>query len=311
MNDTGYTEGDSQILKIIIWIIISSGGVGKTYLAQTIQAIAQILGVDIHLASQDRGNQAIKHAIATANIIDPKANAEDARRIVSKVQNREIFCIDVGANAATEESDPLAFGKALNFEAASRGAKLIAVVPTAPLKINGGPTATTTAGDLLNEEISVHLVKNHQNLSQEFGKMEVIDNVDISELPYMPSGLLALIRRRKNSFADPYLDPEPGYGLAGNLIGNWLAEAAKMPLMSEIFGDKISEMVLPKELKPQPLAYTLERLSHVTDKAIDANAQVSLAEKQMLSAPDSDLALAAACRKWRHAHAVYQEAIRD
>lgn|GEM_PF-4363446 len=311
MNDTRNTVSDTQILQAIIWIVISSGGVGKTYLAQTIQAIAQILGVDIHLASQDRGNQAIKHAIATASIIDPKATAEDARRIVSKVQYRELFCIDVGANAATEESDPLAFGKALNLEASSRGAKFIAVVPTAPLKINGGPTATNTAEDLLNEGISVHLVKNHQNLSQEFGEMKAIDNVDTSELPYMPTGLLAIIRDRNGSFADPYLDPKPGFALAGNMIGNWLAEAAKMPLMSEIFGDKITEMVLPIDLKPPQLAYTLERLSHVTDVAIAANEQVSLAEKKMLSAPDDDLALAAACRKWRHTHAEYHGAIKD
>ena len=311
MNDTRYTLSDSHILQFIIWIMISSGGVGKTYLAQTIQAIAQILGVDIHLASQDRGNQALKHALATANIIDPKANAEDARRIVSKVQNREIFCIDVGANPATEESDPLAFGKALNLEAASRGAKLIAVVPTAPLKINGGPTTTTTAGDLLNEGISVHLVKNHQNRSQEFGQMDVIDTVETSELPYMPAGLLALIRRRNGSFADPYLDPEPGYTLAGNMIGNLLAEAAKTALMSEIFGDKVAEMALPKDRIPPPVTYSLDRLSQVTDKAIAANSQVWLATRGMLSAADDDLALATACRKWRHAYAEYHEAIRD
>lgn len=303
---------EQPILKIIVWIIISSGGVGKTLLAQTCEAIAHLLGADILLASQDRGNQALKHALGKSVVqIDPSSLAQDARRIVSRVQSREIFVIDVGANAATKEHDPLPFAAALNDEATKRGARMIAVVPAAPLKIHCAETANDTALDLMNEGIDVHVVKNHLNQSGNFGKMDLVDGVEMSELPFLESGLLELLRIREGSFADAYLDPEPGFELAGNHIGAWLENASKMPLMRDIFGPEVSEIRIPDRRRPKPISRVLNQLSDVTDPVLEANYEMAAAHLGLFDSQLDDAAQLAALARYRVAHSTWAKSRRQ
>lgn len=274
----------STILQLIVWIINPAGGVGKTLVAQVIDAIGQLTSTDVFLASQDRGNQALKHVLESAGLVDPSSLPKDAVRIVSRVENREIFVIDVGANPSSKEYDPLPFGAALNAEIAARNGRMIAVVPTTPLKIRGSATAANTARDLINEGIDVHVVKNHQDLSGRFGDLAVADEVQVSELGHLPSGLMALIREREGSIADLYLNPAEGYELAGDYIGDWLMTASRAPLLRSIFGDKISGLSMDPSRLPRPHFTAIKTLADVTDEALRLNWDRRAAYETMLDA---------------------------
>ena len=217
------------ILQTIVWIINPAGGVGKTTIAQCMQALSHMIGIDMHLASQDRGNQALKHAFPETHLIAPDALAPDAFRVVSRVENREIFVIDVGANPSGPDYDPLPFALALQAEVSQRGGKMIGVVPVTPLKINGCASALSTVRSLQNEGIETHLVKNHQDASRRFGELELPEGVPISELKYLPSGLMSLVRDHVGSIADLCRNPDPDFTLAGGHIEQWLVDAARDP----------------------------------------------------------------------------------
>ncbi|MEL7686075.1 hypothetical protein AAG596_01105 [Citromicrobium bathyomarinum] len=292
----------SPILKKVVWIINPAGGVGKTLVTQVIEGLAQINGTDVVLASQDRGNQAIKHALSDANIIAANSLPKDAVRIISRVENRELFLIDVGANPSSEEYDPLPFGAALNAEITARGGNMVVVVPTTPLKIHGNKTAARTARDLLNEGFEVHVVKNHQNQSGGFDDLDVPIGVQVSELDHLPSGIMALVREHSGSIADLYLSPEPDYRLAGGHIGQWLLDASQQPVMQSVFDGNVSGLSIPEDRRPRQTMTGLEKLSHVTDQALTRNYGKYDAFHKLLNA-GSDIEVLAAARAFQRAMA--------
>lgn len=296
---------DSPILHTIVWIINPAGGVGKTMVARVIEGISQMIGVDVALASQDRGNQALKHALDNAHLIKAESRTQDAVRIVSRVENREIFVIDVGANPSSSEYDPLPFGAALNAEITGRGGRMIAVVPTVPLKTYGSETAMRAAQDLLNEGLDVHVVKNHQDRSGNFGKLVLPDSVKVSELGHLPSGIMALAEEERGSLSDPYLTPVPGYRLAGGFIGRWLINASREPLMLSLFRGATSGLSVDPDRHPRPTFEVLDRKSQVTDEALLNNyAKFDAFERLRRARSDSELLTAARefqrmCESWK------------
>ncbi|MBL45748.1 MAG: hypothetical protein CMN71_13795 [Sphingomonadaceae bacterium] len=285
---------NSSILKTIVWIINPAGGVGKTLVTQAVEGLAHFIGMDVVLASQDRGNQAIKHALSDAKIIAPNSLPRDAVRIISRIENRELFLIDVGANPSSEEYDPLPFGAALNTEITARGGRMIAVVPTTPLKIHGSETAARTARDLLNEGFEVHIVKNHQDQSRRFDNLEIPEGAQVSELGHLASGIMALVRQHSGSIADLYLNPEPGYRLAGGHIGQWLLDASRQPVMQSIFRDKALEVSVDPERRPRSLFMALRQKAQVTDEALTRNYATYDAFDRLLHARSDSETLSAA-----------------
>ncbi|MBO9505153.1 hypothetical protein J7348_11030 [Qipengyuania flava] len=282
------------ILQTIVWIINPAGGVGKTTIAQCMQALSHMIGIDMHLASQDRGNQALKHAFPETHLIAPDALAPDAFRVVSSVENREIFVIDVGANPSGPDYDPLPFALALQAEVSQRGGKMIGVVPVTPLKINGCASALSTVRSLQNEGIEAHLVKNHQDASRRFGELELPEGVPISELKYLPSGLMSLVRNHVGSIADLCRNPDPDFTLAGGHIEQWLVDAAREPFMRTIFGNKVDDLSVDPELRPQPTLHRLDRMEHVTNAALNrGRSQLAAFSRMMKTEGDDDLLQAA------------------
>lgn len=282
------------ILQTIVWIINPAGGVGKTTIAQCMQALSHMIGIDMHLASQDRGNQALKHAFPETHLIAPDALAPEAFRVVSRVENREIFVIDVGANPSGPDYDPLPFALALQAEVSQRGGKMIGVVPVTPLKINGCASALSTVRSLQNEGIETHLVKNHQDASRRFDELELPEGVPISELKYLPSGLMSLVRDHVGSIADLCRNPDPDFTLAGGHIEQWLVDAAREPFMRTIFGNKVDDLSVDPELRPQPTLHRLDRVEHVTNAALNrGRSQLAAFSRMMKTEGDDDLLQAA------------------
>lgn len=282
------------ILQTIVWIINPAGGVGKTTIAQCMEALSHMIGIDMHLASQDRGNQALKHAFPETQLIAPDALAPDAVRVVSRVENREIFVIDVGANPSGPDYDPLPFALALQAEVSKRGGKMISVVPVTPLKINGCGSALSTVRSLQNEGIETHLVKNHQDASRRFGELDLPEGVPISELKYLPSGLMSLVRDHVGSIADLFRNPDPDFTLAGGHIEQWLVDAAREPFMRAIFGNKVDDLSVDPELRPQPTLHRLDRMEHVTNAALNrSRSQLAAFSRMMKTEGDEDLLRAA------------------
>jgi hypothetical protein len=283
-----------MLLKLVIWILNPPGGIGKTFYAQVLEAISKMLCRDLLLASQDRGNHAIRDAMENAAVISAKVSPQDVTRIISRAQNHELFVIDVGANPSSDDYDPLPFAVEMDRQMKAYGGRFITVVPTAPLKLGGERTTISTVKDLLNEGIETHVVKNHQNQSGDFGKLPLPSNVPVSDLPYLPSGLLALLRDRKGSFLDAYTHPEPGFALAGNRIGDYLARSSDSPLMHELLGHTGKAFQLNPGQEPPALLSTINTLESVKDENLLENAAMKVAHEAMLAAADDDALLAAA-----------------
>lgn len=283
-----------MILRIAIWILNPPGGIGKTFYAQVLEAVAKMLCRDLFLASQDRGNHAIRDALENAAVIGAKVGPQDVTRIISRAQNHEFFVIDVGANPAAEDYDPLPFAVEMDRQMKANGGRFITVVPTAPLKLGGDRTTINTVKALLNEGIETHVVKNNQNQSGDFGNLQLPSSVSVSDLPYLPSGLLALLRSRTGSFLDAYTHPEPGFALAGNRIGDYLAKASDSQLMHEILGHTGQAFQLNPGQLPPVLFSTINTLKSVKDESLQENAAMNVAHQAMISAVSDDELLAAA-----------------
>lgn len=284
-------------LRITIPILNPPGGLGKTFLAQVLEAIAKNMLRDILLASQDRGNHALKSALENVGVVPPDVTEADVTRVINRVSHREIFVIDVGANPATDSYNPMPFYVSLSQRMRELGGRFIAVVPTAPLKEGADKATMNTLDSFLNEGIETHLVKNHQNRSGDFGALEIPDGVPVSELPKLDDGLVALLRSRKGSFLDAYHDPEPGYRLAGNRIGQWLSDASNSPLAQTIFGHSGPAFTLSPEERPSRIHTTIETLASVSDDALQLNYDRLEARDAFLSADPGEAFEAAA---WRY-----------
>jgi hypothetical protein len=283
-----------MILNIVVWILNPPGGIGKTFYAQVLEAISKMLCRDLLLASQDRGNHAIRDAMKNAAVISANVSPQDVTRIISRAQNHEFFVIDVGANPASDDYNPLPFAVEMDRQMQAKGGRFITVVPTAPLKLGGARTTMSTVSDLLNEGIETHVVKNHQNQSGDFGDLPLPSSVPVSDLPYLPSGLLALLRNRKGSFLDAYTHPEPGFALAGNRIGHYLARSSDSPLMHNLFGHTGKAFQLNPGQHPPELLSTINTLESVKDENLLENAAMKVAHEAMIAAADDDALLAAA-----------------
>lgn len=260
-----------SFLKTTAAIINPPGGLGKTFLAQAMEAIARQLLRDIYLASQDRGNHALKQIIEEVLVVPSDVTETDVTRIMNRVANREIFLIDVGANPATETYNPLPFYVALDRYIREEGGRFIVAVPIAPLKEGVVKATNSTVQGFVNEGIETHIVRNHQNRSGEFAGLEIPSGVLVSDLPKLDDGLVALLRQRKGSFLDAYNNPRPGYRLAGNRIGKWLVEASSSPLMQTVFGYSEAAFTLPSQDLPAPIHTTIETFASVSDEALQLN----------------------------------------
>ncbi len=284
----------SMTLRLILMIINPPGGIGKTHFTQVVEAIAKLLLRDLYLISQDRGNHAIKDAIKEARVIPSDEGPQGATRIISAVADREICIIDVGANPASDNYSPLPFAAEMSRQMLARGGRFIAVVPAAPLKLGGDRTTMNTVASLLNEEIETHVVKNHQNLSGEFGRLELPGNVPVSDVPYLEPGLVALLRQRKGSFLDAYTNPEPGFELAGHRIGDYLARASDSPLMQTIFEHSGPAFKLKPDQQPPALLGSINTSTSVKNEALQKNAAMKSAHDAMLRAVCDETLLVAA-----------------
>lgn len=284
--------------KKVLSIANPPGGVGKTFLAQAVEAIAKALFRDIYLASQDRGNHAIKKVIEDALVLPANVTEADVIRVANRVADREIFVIDVGANPATETYNPVPFYVALAQHVQREGGRFIVAVPVAPLKEGVIEATNNTVQAFVNEGIETHIVRNHQNRSGEFDGLKVPPGVLVSDLPKLDDGLVALLRRRGGSFLDAYHNAEPEYRLAGNRIGQWLVDASRSPLMQMVFGYSGSAFKLPAQDVPPPIHNPIETLASVSDDALQLNYD-RFAARQAFMAADDETAFLTAARLYR------------
>ena len=247
------------------------GGVAKTFTNETLHSIAQVLDRDDCLASKDPGSQALRHQLPTTYSIPGEAQPEDVPRIVNRVKDHEFFFVDHGANPANEHYDPSLFLLALDQQMKFIGVPFFVIVPTVPQKINGDRTAQNVINFLHSEGVALHFLKSHQNRSDDYEEITLPTGVSVSELPHMPSGLVALKKYQGGTIADPYLMPLPGYELAGNHIGEWLSCASGSPMMQAIFGHTGRAFELAPDKKPKEIINPLNKLSDVSNTALERN----------------------------------------
>lgn len=264
------------------------GGVAKTFTIETLHAIAQILELDDCLATKDPGNQALKHQLPNTYSIPAEAQPEDVRRIVNRVKDHELFFIDHGANPANKHYDPSHFLVAMDQQMRFIDVPFYVIVPTVPQKINGDKTAENVINFLHSQKVALHFLKSHQNQSDDYEEITLPTGVSVSELPHMPSGLVALKKYQGGTIADPYLMPRSGYELAGNHIGEWLSRASGSPMMQAIFSHTGRAFELAPDKKPKQTIKPLNKLSDVSNTALELNYAMHRTMMALINARSAD-----------------------
>lgn len=257
-------------LKLVMCIMVASGGVGKTFLAQTVEGMANMLGKRIKLASHDRGNGALHDLLPDVHYIAGDPTDDMLRKLVRDYRDFEILVVDVGANPETANYNPVRASYILGDEASRHGAEFMAASPTGSLKVNGLATALKTVEAHKTLELKSHLVRVHQNKAGDFGGT-VPAGVPVSDLPYMDTGLVAFRNQHKSSIANLIRTPPEGFELASAHLANWMIEASRSPLMREIFFPNGGELHIADFEIPPPTYYRLDALWQMADDALQAN----------------------------------------
>lgn len=268
------------LLRLILYILAPSGGVGKTFIAQLIEAVARLQDIDILVASQDGGSHSLPEVLNGVKIIPADPEDGFAARIVEENQSRNLMLIDVGANPETKEHKPLRFAYELNEHMRDIGGRLIGICPTGSLKLKGLKTAATTAVNMKNLQIGSHLILNQMNPSAEFGAFLPDPSIPVSCLPYLQSGFMEYRMNHKGSLANLITSPPPGYELAAHHFSKLLVRASQTPLFRDIFSFGPEGMLIPGYQQPPGMLRRIDKQLQATNAMLCVN--YSLAAKHIL-----------------------------
>ena len=300
-------------LRLLIYIMVSSGGVGKTFIAQLLEAIAALQNISTHLASQDPSSQALASIFDDVEIIPPNPDGNDAKALVNGNLSKEMIILDVGANPETEVHSPVRFAYELDREMRAIGGRFIAVCPTGSLKPKGLKTAIRTVEALSAAQMDAHLVLNQTNQSKAFGALPSDFDAPVSTIPYMQSGIQEYRMDHRGSIANLITSPPPGFGLAGHHLSKLLIDSSKTLLFDEIFkfgpnGLKINGFNAPPH-SIRPISTKI----HATDEMLQLAYELSREHEAMKDRVRSDVDRLASLNSYcdlTHAEAVIHQRLR-
>lgn len=258
--------------KTIVFVGVNAGGTGKTFMAESIDAIAGIRGIEIDLASYDDGNHALIRSLGEKRVASIGGNVGIAkgREIVAKHFNSELLVIDCGANmlGGHGAAEQLAIG--FKMEADQRGYRMLAVMPAGSGKVGGLDSAITAYDNLAAANIDCWLVLNDMNGSGGFGSGEIPDHVQRCNVNHLAAGFQALRVESGRPLYDLAMNPEPGRELAGQFIYAWLWAVAQGPLFQKIFGATLSSLPEP-QVDMNDIGLTIATASATTNRRLALN----------------------------------------
>ena len=266
-----------DFLRIVIFIAVNSGGVGKTFLAEMIDAIARLLSLQINLASYDRGNHALVKSLGPDRVsrIVPPADIVKGREIVAKRFRGDILVSDTGANALVGEGSATQLAQGYCVEAEKQKIRVLGLMPAASAKIGGLESALRAIANLEALGMPCRLVLNDLSGSSEYGDDEVADDITIDKIPHLPAGYQALRLNSGQPLFELITDPQPGYELAAKFIYAWLFEAAKTGLFQEIFGSHLKRLAAPEVGLHDP-AVVVQTLQDTKDSCLAPNCAIRI-----------------------------------
>ena len=273
----------NNLLHLIVYIMVSSGGVGKTFIAQLIEAVARLQNIDIVVASQDRGSHSLPEILDDVKIIGSNPGYGLADDIVKKYRSHKIILIDVGANPESETHNPLRFAYKLNENMRDIGGRLIGVSPTGSLKLKGLKTAVKNANNM-----KTHLALNQMNTSTEFGKAELNPDIPVSRLPYLQTGFLEYSMEHKGSLADLITSPPPGYELAAHHFSAFLMQICQTALFQDIFNFGTEGLVIPGFERPPSTIRPVAIRFHATNEMLELNYSLRREHQAMIDVQRTD-----------------------
>lgn len=294
-----------HILRVIIFIAVNSGGVGKTLIAEVFDALARLLGVPHQLASYDHGNHALIRALGKTVIpIESEPNFALGKSIVANRFSKHLLLVDCGANSLFGPHAALGMGMGMSKQAQDDGHLFVALAPAGSGKIGGLQSAIDACETFRDLGMNCRIVLNNMNGAGVFGRETIPDHLEVDEFPYLPPALDALRLHLGASIYDLIVNPSPGFEEAGSHVLAWLRKVAEAPVFKQVFGDRLAQ--LPDISDTLRLGfYTLSTVEDVRNDKLIANRDLRSAFNEMLAEGYDDAAVLEHAKSCRDAYRRY------
>ena len=252
---------------VAISSLSNAGGEGKTTIALAAEAALDLLGRAPQLVDIDQGMGSLAFQRADAKSLDWTWDEPKAPAVIERLRDRDVI-FDFGANALASSAPVVRlYGKVCDA-LADAGFRRVALVPISTNK----PGAVGAAKDIIRafSHMECHPVLVNRDGSGHY-------DGDVSDLPAIGMPYLdpvlqefrTTLQDQNISFADALRSPPPGWVNAVDYLGMWLREFATQPVMIDILGGDVGQVLdsLGRQTRP-PLRLRGLAVKHLHDDAI-------------------------------------------
>lgn len=287
----------------LVWVMVNTGGVGKTYFSQALEAISAFQGISMSLASHDAGNHALVTMIGgevRVGTIDYHATAETAKNLLRHQARNQVIVIDTGANSSNVDYNSLDFAVALAKECHLHDREFIPVIPSASSKSGGLQTALETIEILRGLGLNPHLLLNNANGAADFGPNEQLASLSYSVMPSLQPGFQAVRSEFNISLQSLIANPPRGYANAAKHFSDWLNALSKTQIVREIF-DLPETGMMPHLPQAAQLNFVVTSKWQASDRALECNYESALREADLMRADLPDHEILKSAKSYREA----------
>lgn len=296
---------DLFLLRVIIFIAVNSGGVGKTLIAEIFDAIAQLLNIEAQFASYDHGNHALRKSLGEKVIrIEGTPDFARGRKIIEDKFTAPLLVVDCGANSLFGPHAALGMGQGMQKQAQKEGHRFFSLSPAGAGKIGGLDSAINACRSMKDLDMNSRLILNDMNGSGSFGRESIPEGIPVDEIPHLPAAFQSMRVAYGMSIYDMIAQPKPGYEEAGRHTLAWLLKAAEAPIFKEVFGDHLEKLPAVSGGSTGVL-FHVQTVEDVHNDRLIANGEMKPAFNAVLHGDSDDTALLQNARKLRDAYSRY------
>lgn len=277
-------------LKTVVAVVVPQGGEGKTFVTNAIHAIAGYAKASIVLGTNDGTNRSLTALLGDEEVADVSWDADAVRgmAVVERQSDKNVICVDVGANSDPKDGRFLDFMKGLDTGAKSVEARTVVLIPTATNKAGGLESAIAAASVYGQAGFQVRLLLNNRDGSNSMGDTsKVPESVPIGRVEHLETGLQAYRLQFKGAMRDLIDNPLPGFKLASDRLRNFILRAAETDWAKDVFWWDGALASVPAPAIDADYGIGIATLKSVTDTRLEHNYAYGAAKLRFKNAPQN------------------------
>lgn len=305
--------------KTLAIVLGTAGGVGTTFFAETLVALATLSEMSTAVVDADPGCQGYRarNGDMSASVLPwlPVGHADaaifnGAKWHAATLAGAEFQLIDAGANLVRSSSAILEMLNDIISAAIARAVRVVVFIVTE----QGRPGSAVAVDELrlkLAPVVDIVVVRNDRADRASYATRSTARLPDEVQVPYWPAGLMAVRLTERLPIAGIMEKPPSGYRQAAGFMAKQLQSVLEQMPIAAIFTDKAWEVVarLVGTLHDTEL-FDDGALEATRDDTVEVKAAVARAGETLMSVDTTNpQALLAAAVEFRKRHAVYDQMI--